>query len=208
VSIRMRFAALGVGTLVLVLGLFFMGIKPSTSKLAAVKDEVQTVRDEISTLRAELARRQALKRDEAKLRADLERLGKGLPEKPAVSEYIRQVQQIANEAGLEFLTITPGVPADTAAVPGLKSITLSMSTTGSFFDVEEFVSKMERLERAVRIDTFSLGGESPEPLNLSLSMQMFMQPPAAPAAATGATAGAPAGGAAASPAPTAAPSLN
>jgi Tfp pilus assembly protein PilO len=178
---RMRFGALGVGTLVLVLGLYMLGIKPSTTKLSEVKADVRTTQDEISALKVKLAELQELKRNEEQLRADVARLSKGLPSDAEVSSYIRQVQQIASDAEMQFLSITPGVPAD-GATPGLKSISLTVASEGSFFSVEDFISKMERLERAVRIVSFNLSGASPR-LSLALSMNMFMQGPA-PIAAT------------------------
>jgi hypothetical protein len=60
-----------------------------------------------------------------------------------------------------------------------------MTAKGDFFRIEDFVSKMERLDRAVRIDTFALSGASPD-LSLTASLRMFMgavTAPVAPAAA-------------------------
>ncbi len=214
VSMRMRFVALALGAVVLIAGFFFVGIKPARSRLATVKEEVATTQAEVAALQAKLAELQELQRNEKQLREEAERLSKGLPGKPGVSDFIRQVQGAASDAGIDFLTITPSVPADLAApatggapaLIGLKAISLALSANGSFFDVEEFIERMERLERAVRIDTFTLGGASPAPLSLSINMRMFM---AAPAAAAPAAPAAPAdGSAAASPAPTTSPATS
>lgn len=211
-SMRMRFIALGGGMFVLLLGWFFLAFRPASSELADVKSQVETVRGEIVALEAKLAQLQELKRNEKELREQAARFERGLPEEPAVPEFIRQVQQIADESGIDFLTIGPSVPspgaggqgaaaapADPAAsAAALRSITVSLSATGDFFSLENFVAKMEDLDRAVRIDTFSMSGESPS-LSLAIGMRMFM---ATPAAAAPAAAPAPATSPAPSPAST------
>lgn len=203
-SMRMKFVALTVATLLFVIGWFFVGFKPASSRLAEVKDEVETTRTEIAALQARLARLQELKLNEAQLRADAERYDRGLPTRPAVSDFIRQVQDAANNAGIDFLTISPSVPAETggaqaaqpadpsappqAAAAAYRTIDVSMNANGGFFNVERFVSNLERLDRAIRIQTFNLSGggqgDNP-PLSLAINLKMFMGsvPAAAPAPA-------------------------
>ena len=205
-SMKAKFIALTVGTLLLVVAWFFLGFKPASSKLKEVKDEVTQTENEIAALETRLATLQELKRNAKQLRADARRYAEGLPTKPAVSDFIRQVQEQASDSGIEFLTVAPSAPSapsgpNAPTAGGLKAISVSLNASGTFFQVEEFVSKMERLERAIRIDTFSLGG-SAEKLSLSVKMQMFMSQAAA-AAATAPGAAPPAPGA--SPAPAATP---
>jgi hypothetical protein len=64
----------------------------------------------------------------------------------------------------------------------MRTISLSMTAKGTFFKIESFVSNLERLTRAMRIDTFALSGQSPEPLNLSMTGKMFMASAPAPVA--------------------------
>jgi Tfp pilus assembly protein PilO len=211
---------------VVLLGWFALVYRPASSRLTEVKGQVAAMQAEVAALEARLARLQELKRNEEELRAQAVRFDKALPADPAVSSYVRQVEGIAKEAGIDFMTIGPGLPAEptaaaapaaaapaaptpsspapsspgpaaTAAAPAaqapaataLRSISVSISAAGSFFDIQEFMAKMEGLERAIRIDDFSLsgaaeeGGGSPK-LSLSLKLQMFMGGPAAPAPGT------------------------
>ena len=201
---RMRFIALASALLLFSLGWFFIGFKPAGSKLSEVKLQVETKRSEVAALEARLARLQELKRNAKQLREESARLDKGLPDKPAVQTFIRQVQQAANDAGINFLSIAPSTPAaaSPAAAPApaapaapadgsvapavvpapLYTITMTMTAKGPFFNLEKFVSNLERLDRAQRIDTFSLSGKGE--LSLSTSSKIFMTygAPVAPAA--------------------------
>jgi Tfp pilus assembly protein PilO len=81
-------------------------------------------------------------------------------------------------------TEAPTTPQTPATPAGLQSITVSITASGGFFAIEDFVAKMERLERALRVDTFTLGGGGEAGLSLSMSLRMFMTPAAAAAATT------------------------
>jgi Tfp pilus assembly protein PilO len=149
------------------------------------------------------------------LRADLARFSDALPPDPRVPDFILQVQDAANAAGIDFLTITPSLPtaaagtalatapatgtAGATATPapttgsapapatpgaGLKEISVAMTTTGQFFEVEDFINRLEHLARALKIEDFSLsitndtsGGSA---LSVSLKLKMFTMTAAAP----------------------------
>jgi Tfp pilus assembly protein PilO len=63
---------------------------------------------------------------------------------------------------------------------------VQIKADGEYFEIEDFVLKMERLARALRIDDFSLaaGGENESnTLTASMKVQMFMITPQAAAGA-------------------------
>jgi Tfp pilus assembly protein PilO len=224
----MRFVALGVATLLVLGGWFLAAYKPANAKLADVRAQVQTTKDEVASLTQKLAHLQELKKNEKTLRAKEARFAKALPPKAAVSDFIRQVQDASNQAGIGFLSISPSLPADVAgaapapaapadgatvsptptptASPGsselpvappvvaaspLQTVAMSLTATGKFFEIESFVSKLEHLTRALRVDTFALSGAteaggSPK-LTLSITLRVYLNklaPVAPPAAAT------------------------
>jgi Tfp pilus assembly protein PilO len=186
---RVRFIALVAATVLFVAGWFFLGFKPAGTKLEEVKDQVEAKQAEVAALEARLARLQELKRNEKQLKEEAARLDKGLPKKPALPTFIRQVQAAANDAGINWLSIAPSTPsaaAGTAApapsatgsgaaptqVGTLRAINITLSAKGSFFDLERFVSNLERLDRAMRIDTFGLSGAGE--LSLATTGKVFM----------------------------------
>src|SRR5688500_15448037 len=114
-SMRMRFVILIGGTILLLVGWFALAFRPASSKLAEVKDQVATVRAEIAALETRLATLQALKANEKELKAQAAKFKKALPAEPAVSTYIRQMQRIAEEAGIDWISVTPTVPSEPPA---------------------------------------------------------------------------------------------
>lgn len=205
-SMRLRFVLVGLGCTALVAIWFLFMFRPNRERIAELRDQISATEEEITSLEAQLLRLQQLQREEPRLRAELARFGDALPPDPRVPDFILQVQDAANLSGIDFLSITPSVPAPGAA--GFSVISVSISTTGDFFEVEDFIFRLERLQRALRINSFSLGGD-PGALGVSLSMHMFTLPQAGPAPAAppagSAPAPSPSPGASPSPSPTATP---
>lgn len=143
-------------------------------------------------LQAQLARLTAQSKNTTRLQALLRKFDQAIPQKPDLGEFIIQLNQIAGKSGVKFLSIAPSPPA----VSGSSSaIALSISVTGSFFQVKNYLTQMEKLERLVIIDgvNISAGGGSSSTgtsstsdatsLSVSLTGRMFTR--AAPAAAAG-----------------------
>lgn len=237
-SMRMRFVALVALTLVVTVVWYVAAFKPSRTKLSEVRADVKRTQDEVAALTAKLQHLQDLKANEEELRKEFAKLKDALPVEPAVSDFILDVQQAADQAGIAFLSIAPALPAATAGsapaaaasgaatapssgaspspsqaetaestataptttqvAPGVHGIAVSLTADGSFFAIEEFVAKMEKLERALRVNTFSLSGAggdtaatgaaapaagvsgSPK-VSLTIALQIFMGGPAATA---------------------------
>jgi Tfp pilus assembly protein PilO len=182
-SMRLRFVAVAVGTLLVLVGWFTLVYRPGSANLKEVKAKIVTTQTEIAALEAKLAELQELQRNEKTLRAQAATYARALPPLPALSTFIRQVQKIADESDVNWVSITPSTPqaagsgggtSGPAAQPSaLRTISVSMSASGDFFEIERFIEKFERLDRAIRINTFSLGGV-PGEINLATAMVMFM----------------------------------
>lgn len=196
-SIRLKLVLIGLGSVAVIALWFLFVFRPNRAELADLNQQIETTKVEIRALEAELQRLQALQRNEPQLRADLARLTDALPPDHRVPSFILQLQEAANLAGVDFLSIGPSQPAP-AAAGGHQVISVSLSTTGTFFQVEDFIFRLGRLDRAVTIDSFSLSPAAPL-LSVGMSLRMFSLPEAAPPA----PAPAPAPGA--SPAPAASP---
>lgn len=185
-SMRLRFILVIVAT-VLVAAVWYLAMyHPTAKQVAQVRSEVTTVRTQVASLEAQLKHLQELQRNEPRLRAKLARFAAALPSDPQLPQFILSVQDVANKAHVDFLTVSPSLPAAQAgggaaaaqAAPGLKTINVSLTTTGTYFAVQNFIYRLETLDRAFKIDTFnvssstSAGGGSPK-LSVSLAFRMF-----------------------------------
>lgn len=215
-TLRIRFIALVVGTLVLLVGTYAAAYKPAKAKLSDVRADVQRSQAEVAELTSKLHALQELQKNEKTLREQVARFGHALPSDPAVSNFILDVQDAADQAGIDFLSVAPSLPTASqsvaapapSAAPGvassettppasapapassLQAISVSISATGKFFSIESFVAKLEKLPRALRIGNFTLapGGGSTDAGALSLSIQLQIFSLGAPAAAPTTTA--------------------
>jgi Tfp pilus assembly protein PilO len=109
-------------------------------------------------------------------------------------------------------TTAPGtVAAPAAAVPVLYQVPITVKTSGSYFETEQFLNKVEALKRSFLVTGFTLkyaaateADPTAGPLELEIKGRVFLSPAAAVAA--GATVPVP--GATATPAPSTAPAAN
>jgi Tfp pilus assembly protein PilO len=84
------------------------------------------------------------------------------------------------DATAEESTPAPAAPA--AVPPSLYQVPLTVKMTGSFFELEQFISKLEGLKRSFLVTGFSLGAASGETatqgdLELTLQGRVFLAPP-------------------------------
>jgi Tfp pilus assembly protein PilO len=178
----MRFVAVAVGTVLVVVAWFTLLYRPGSADLKEIRAQIETTETEIAALETKLAQLQELQRNEKQLREQAAKFARALPRLPELSTYIRQVQKIADESDIAWVSVSPATPATGAAggaagaqtTGAVRTINVTLAASGDFFDIEGFIQRFERLDRAIRINTFSLGGEPPDPLNLSLGITMYM----------------------------------
>jgi Tfp pilus assembly protein PilO len=181
VSRRALLAGLS-GAVVVVLAWWFLLWSPQRSRISDARDELQ------------LRRLRDLQAREAVVRSRLERLRVAIPDQPNLAQFILAANEAAERAGIEFLSITPTPPAaPAAAARGQQAegggppaeIRLSMTITGGYFQVLDFVNRLDDLPRLVVIDSINVSGGEGGQLNVSLQARMFVGvPPAAPGATT------------------------
>lgn len=145
---------------------------------ADVSAEVKTTQD----LRGQLSRLRAQAKNASQQQALLGRLNDAVPEQPDEADFILQANAIAEEAGIEFLSISPSPPA--AGTGGPSTIGLTITINGSFFQVKNYLTKLESLDRLVIVDGINLSaGGSTEAatsgdgitLSVTLTARMFTQ---------------------------------
>ena len=112
-----------------------------------------------------------------------------IPDNPALPTLIRALTVAATDAGVELVSLAPGQPAALAAAAPvapvaapaatgnaavvapaaagssagvLQSIGLSINVVGSYFQVEQFLDRVESLSRALKVTAFTVApGSNP-----------------------------------------------
>ncbi len=89
---------------------FFVLIKPRRAELRDVRSQTERERNRSVELQAERDRLRQLQENAPQLQAVLQEIRKLVPKDDAVPNFVFQVQQAANAAGLRFVKIDPEVP--------------------------------------------------------------------------------------------------
>jgi len=199
-SMKLKIILVSVLTVVVAAGWFLFSYRPTQKHLTEVRTQVVAERQQVAQLRAQLTHLQALKANEPKLRALIARYNTALPSDPGLPQFILQMQDAATRAGVDFLSVTPSLPAapgsstggTTNVATGLREISVNINTTGQYFTVQNFMYRLERMNRVLRVDTFSLNSAATptnaHSLSVALKLRMFMAPAvAAPAPAPSTT---------------------
>ncbi|MDP9395551.1 MAG: type 4a pilus biogenesis protein PilO, partial [Actinomycetota bacterium] len=155
-------AAAGAAAMVVVLlAGWFLLISPK-------RGEAQDLRDQTTTQQAAngmlLTKLKQLKVDAEQLEAkndEIELVGKQLPAEPALAALVRQLTRTARDAGVRMNSVTPSEPAPlgaptAAAGEHLEQVAVTLSVTGSFYELERYLDSLEGMTRLFQVTGFSL----------------------------------------------------
>ena len=165
------------GLVLVTAGWWFMLYTPRKAALATAQEELGKEKATEQTLRTTLARRKALVEIEPKLDLRNAQLSTWLPDQANLPQFINDATSIARESGIDFLSISPGLP--TAGAAGQAEIRLGIQIEGGFFQLLDYFVRVEKLPRTVVIDSLSISpgqNEGSDSVVLSVQVQgrMFM----------------------------------
>jgi len=201
----MKTKNLAVGALVAVLTLALWWnflLKPSRSEASKVKAETAVARTELQPLQAKLAQAQADQAHAATFKAQLASLQHAVPNSPALAEFIRNANGIADASQISWQSVTHGPPAPDAT--GVSSIAVGIIIKGTYEQVMAYLTRLGSLKRLVVVDgvQFSSGGDAgatagaagstgpfsgTSQLLVTITARMFVASPTTPASADAAT---------------------
>jgi Tfp pilus assembly protein PilO len=155
----------GVIAVVLIVAWYFLLFSPTRQKLSDLDDQIAADKTALVTAQQELARLQSYQKTAPQAEVDIVRLSKMLPEDEGIPSMIVELTKTATASGVTLSSITRGTT--TTGTPfGIQTVTLAVS--GRFFDVEDF---LYRLESYVRFQntTFSVTGRLIQVANVTLT---------------------------------------
>jgi Tfp pilus assembly protein PilO len=199
--------------LVLVAGVMLLigPTRQATSEARADRDaavaESQSLRDQIKAL-------EALKPKEAELKAQAEQAKAEFPATPALPGLVDALQDAASQSGVDLGTVAPSTPEASTVNSLLAQITTTVSVSGGYFEVQDFLTRLENLvkgsdparvaPRSVLVESVNLttgsddsaaatAGASPDELEGNIVLTVFQlaqssgtsSTPAAPAGSAG-----------------------
>jgi Tfp pilus assembly protein PilO len=158
------FAGIGVAVAVLIV-LFFLVLP----KMGQVKDANATLTElqaQQATLGAQLAALQQAETEAPLNRETIRKVQQAIPPTIDQQGFILLVQNAAVASSVDVVTISPSNPVFDPAT-SLSTVTNSLTVTGNYFAVTEFLFKIETLPRAAKTTSVSIA-PSPSETNASL----------------------------------------
>ena len=156
----------GIGAAAVVLLVLFFLVLP---KIGQVKDANATLTEaqaQQATLGAQLAALQQAQAEAPINRETIRKVQQAIPPTVDQQGFILLVQNAAVQSSIDVVTITPSNPIFDPAT-GLSTVTNTVTCTGSYFAITEFLFQIETLPRAAK--TTSVGiAPSPSQTNASL----------------------------------------
>lgn len=200
----MRNRAIAVGVLLIVVVVLIWNLMifaPKGKTLSHAKKDVQDAQQIESTLRAQLAHLEEISKNGPEIAARIDRLSAAVPTSPDLDGFILSANQIAVQSGIDWLSVSPSVVQ--AGTSGPSVIPLTVAIKGGFFQVLDYMNRLEDMGRLVIVDamnaTASAVAGSADPnaapttgaptLSVTLTGRMFTMAAPAGAAGTGLTPG-------------------
>jgi Tfp pilus assembly protein PilO len=195
--------------LVAILAVFFL-VMPKISDIGEAEDRLEQAEQDEVALQTELSRLQEAAENAPQLRRELARFRRAVPPVADLPGLINLLQTAADVAGVDFFAISPGDPVP-AAGGGAAEVPASIQVIGGFFPVDEFLFRLETLQRASKAPTITVseGPDGAPQVQVQLEVRFYTTdvdagPGAAPPAPAGAEA-TPSPGASPSPGTTPSP---
>jgi Tfp pilus assembly protein PilO len=147
------FAGVGVAALAILLFLFL--VSPKMGEVSQARTELEDARNEQQTLESQLSALEDARNGAGEARQIIAEVDRQIPPTADLPGLILLLQNAAVGSGLDLVTVTPGTPAFNAT-SGLSAIPVTVNGTGSYFDVAEFLFRIETLPRAAKTLTVTL----------------------------------------------------
>ena len=171
---------------------FFLLVKPKMDASSSLNERIAEFQGKVDVALA--AQRPTTPGQSIKV-ADLFRLTKAMPESTDMASVILELNSVAESAGLDFLSITPGAPVADAG--GYQAVAIKLTFEGNYYDLTDFLFRLRnlvivrdgKLEAAGRLFTLDAldmheGTEGFPQVQTGLSVSAYtFAPGAAPAAA-------------------------
>ena len=138
---------------------YFLLVGPKKGKIDKLAKDTQNVENQINAKKSEYASLVEVKNRLPEYEAQLAAVQAIIPQEPELPSLIRNIQAAADPstgAGLPWLSFAPGEIGAAASGTTCSSYTLTLTCAGCYSQVVDFIYRIERLQRAVIIDSVSL----------------------------------------------------
>jgi cell division protein FtsB len=142
---RQELVVLATTALLVLAGVSLLMLRPTRQAVAEAHADRDAAVAESQTLRDQVRALEALKADEAKLQAQARLARSEFPPTPSLPALVDALQDAASQAGVDLGSVAPSTPKTSTVQPELAQIDTSVSVSGGYFEVVDFLTRVENL---------------------------------------------------------------
>lgn len=155
-SVKTRMYVLIALVVVVALAVVFLGVMPLFQRAADLRTQIQAEKTNLMAATAVLERRQSAKAQSAANEAELMAIANEMPDSPQLPSVIIELQDVANDAGVDLEEITPAGLTDPEGTardeePPYKVLPIIALVQGDWADLIVFLRGIDDLDRGVRV---------------------------------------------------------
>ena len=152
-------------------------VLPKMSEVGEVQDDLTAAQDQEIALEAQLRALEEAQASAPETEQAIAEIEDQVPPTTELPELFTLLQGAADRAAVDFFSFSPGTPV--ADLGGTFSrIPSSITVTGSYFALDEYLFLMETLPRAAKVLSIAItpqaGAETAAPTTTSSSLQLLM----------------------------------
>jgi Tfp pilus assembly protein PilO len=152
-------------------------VLPKMGEVGEAQDELTAAQDQEIALEAELAALQDAQAAAPETEAEIAAIEDLIPPTAELPELFILLQSAADRAAVDFFSFSPGTPVP-ALTGTYSTIPSSITVTGSYFALDEYLFLMETLPRAAKVLSITVspqaGEETSTPTTPTSSLQLLM----------------------------------
>lgn len=163
------------GVLILVLG-FVFAIRPQLAALGELQAQKQQAESELNQYKLRYQQLEAIKQEAGQLEVKLLNIKRAMPEGPELPSLMIEMQQLAEDSGLDFSNINFSPVSDKGS---FGEMSINMTLEGSFYTVLDWLQRLKGLSRKVVVDTLNFSVKEYPVLTVNVTARAFTLKPAA-----------------------------
>lgn len=158
-----------IGVLLLVLGFVFL-IRPQLATLGELQAQKEQQIQQLNQYKLRYQQLAAIKQESGQMALRLLNIKRAMPAEPELPSLMIEMQQLAEDSGLDLNNINFSQVADKGAYG---EMSINMSVEGSFYTVLDWLQRLKSLSRKVVVDTLSFSVKEYPVLSVNVTARAF-----------------------------------
>jgi Tfp pilus assembly protein PilO len=130
-------------------------VAPKMSQVKDTKDQLEQAQMQEDSLNAQLESLQEAQTNAPKTKEQIQKLESEVPPTIDLPALIRLLQEVRDRSAVDFFAFSPGTPALDASGE-FSALPTTITVTGGYFSLEEFLLRLETLPRAAKVTGVSI----------------------------------------------------